>query len=239
MNVPAVQIPQYTVAVPTISNAASDDFVVTAHATTPSIWVITDPISGQSVDNLAPAQPSPFTGAYGSGTTHLTWGANGEGDLEGYRLYRGTSAAFVPSLANRIATPSGTTFDDVGPAGRFYKLSAADVNGNESSFALLTPGATTDVESVEPMEFALSGAQPNPARGGDLNVAFALPDDAPAQLELLDVSGRRVRSREVGSLGTGRHVVNLAQGRSVPAGMYWLRLSQGAQKSRKRVVVIE
>jgi hypothetical protein len=69
----------------------------------------------------------------------------------------------------------------------------------------------------------LHGVRPNPARGNALHVAFALPSAAAARLELVDVSGRQVRSRDVGSLGTGRHTINLAEGRSVAPGIYWVR----------------
>ena len=239
-SVPATQQAQYLVAVPTISNAAANDFVVTAHTTTPSIWFTSNTISGQSVDNLAPAQPTQLTAAYSAGQTHLQWTANAEPDLGSYRLYRGTSADFTPAIGNRIASQIATSYADVGAAGGYYKLSAVDVNGNESSFALITPDQTTGAEGGDhPVAFALEGVRPNPARGDGVEVAFALPSGASARLELLDVSGRRVRAREVGSLGAGRHTVNLTEGRSVNAGVYWVRLTQGADQRTARVVVIQ
>ena len=70
-------------------------------------------------------------------------------------------------------------------------------------------------------------------------MAFALPSKAAARLELLDVSGRQVRSREVGSLGVGRHTVNLSEGRRVAPGIYWIRLTHGASQRTTRVAVIE
>jgi hypothetical protein len=238
-SVPAVQQAQYVVEVPTISNAAPNDFVVTAHTTTPSIWFISQPTSGQSVDNLAPAQPTLLTAAYSGGQTNLAWAANTEHDLGAYRIYRGTSAGFTPAVGNRIATPISTRYADVGAAGSYYKLGAVDVNGNESSFALITPGQTTGVGGEIPVVFALEGVRPNPASGNGLHVAFALPSGAAARLELLDVSGRRVLVREVGPLGVGRHTVNLAEGRSVASGLYWVRLTQGANRRTTRVAVIE
>ena len=59
LSVPALQQAQYVIAAPTISNSAPNDFVVTAHTTTPSIWFISNAVSAQSLDNLAPAAPSP------------------------------------------------------------------------------------------------------------------------------------------------------------------------------------
>ena len=212
---------------------------MTAHTTTPAIWFISLPVSVQSVDNLAPAQPTLLTGAYASGQTNLQWAANSEHDLGGYRLYRGASAGFTPAIGNRIATPTSTSYADVGTSGSYYKLSAVDVNGNESGFALLTPGGTTGVDADSPVAFALDGVRPNPSNGSSLNVAFALPTASAAQLELLDLAGRRLLTREVGSLGAGRHRVNLAEGRRVPAGLYWLRLTQGAKQRTTRVAVVD
>jgi hypothetical protein len=103
-------------------------------------------------------------------------------------------------------------------------------------FVNASPTSGSDVDSLG---FALAGARPNPTRGRGLNVVFALPTGATARLELLDLSGRRVLLREVGSLGAGRHTVNLAEGRRLAPGLYWVRLTQGANRRSTRVVVIE
>jgi hypothetical protein len=60
-----------------------------------------------------------------------------------------------------------------------------------------------------------------------------------SEIELLDVSGRRVLAREVGSLGGGRHAVNLAEGRRVAPGLYWVRLTQGANQRTTRVAITQ
>jgi hypothetical protein len=86
---------------------------------------------------------------------------------------------------------------------------------------------------------ALEGVRPNPSRGTGLSVAFALPTAAAARLELVDVSGRRLRLEEVGVLGAGRHTVDLAQGRKVAPGLYWVRLTQGANQRVTRAAVLE
>ena len=127
---------------------------------------------------------------------------------------------------------------DVGSPGSCYKLSAVDVNGNESDYALVTPSGTTAVENQGRLAFALEGVRPNPASGDRLTVSFALLAAAPARLELWDVSGRRVMPREVDSLGAGRHVVDLEAGHSLAPGRHLLRLSQGTDQQSARVAVI-
>ncbi len=233
----------YGLIAPTLadSNGAGphlSSFFVRATTSTPSVYYDSAPDSGWSVDNLAPAAPSPFTGAYASGATHLHWGPNAETDLWYYRVYRGASSGFVPGPGNLIATRSDTGYTDVGPSGGYYKLSAVDVNGNESGYSLLTPSGTTTVDDGGPIAFALEGVRPNPLRGQGLVVHFALPADAPARLELLDVGGRRVAARDVGVLGAGRHAVDLAPGQALPAGVYLVRLVQGRQSRTSRVEVL-
>jgi hypothetical protein len=238
-SVPALQQSRYVVAVPTVSNAGPNEFVVTASTTNPSIWYISDPASGQSVDNLAPATPAPFTAAYSGGATHLHWGRNSEPDLNSYHVYRGGSAGFAPAPGNQIASPSDTGYVDAGPAGSYYKLSALDVNGNESGYALVTPATTLSVGDGTALVFALEGVNPNPSTGARLAVSFTLPVVAPARLELLDVSGRRMVAQEVGTLGAGHHSVELALGRRLPAGLYLMRLTQRGTSRTTRVAVVE
>jgi hypothetical protein len=79
----------------------------------------------------------------------------------------------------------------------------------------------------------------NPARGRALVVDVALPSADPARLEVLDVMGRRVAMRELGSLGTGRHSVDLGAGQRFAPGVYLLRLTQGNDARVARVTVID
>lgn len=83
--------------------------------------------------------------------------------------------------------------------------------------------------------FALPGASPNPSKGA-LTVGFSLPNSSKATLSLYDVAGRRVVSREVGSLGAGRHTVTLAE--RLRAGMYVIQLSQDGRSLTSRAAVV-
>ncbi len=237
-SVPALQQAQYFVAVPTVTNAAADTFVVTTSTTAPTIWIASDPASGQSVDNIPPLAPAAFTGTYSAGAAHLTWSPNAENDLAGYKLYRGTTPGFLPSPANLVATVTTTTYDDPAAiSGNYFILRAADVNGNLSVFALTQAGQVLGVGPETNVAFALQAPE-NPARGSSLRVAFALPAASPARLALLDVAGRKVSEREVGVLGAGRHSVDLGAGATLAPGLYMVRLEQGAAVRTARVVVL-
>ena len=83
--------------------------------------------------------------------------------------------------------------------------------------------------------FSLHRVRPTPSRGR-LGVDLSLPDARPARLELIDVAGRRVAAREVGSLGAGTHHVELAS--DLRAGVYLVRLTrEGLARTTKAVVL--
>jgi hypothetical protein len=48
-----------------------------------------------------------------------------------------------------------------------------------------------------------------------------------------------IASRDVGALGAGRHVVDLAGERRLAAGVYLVRLTQGGQQRTTRAVVLD
>ena len=95
----------------------------------------------------------------------------------------------------------------------------------------------TSVDVPSNLAFALHGAQPNPSPGL-FKVAFTLPDAASAQLELVDIAGRRVAEQQVGVLGAGHHVVDLTGGRNMPAGVYLVRLNRAGATLTTRVSVV-
>ena len=60
----------------------------------------------------------------------------------------------------------------------------------------------------------------------------------PVQLEIFDLAGRRVSSPEVSGPGPGRRLVTVAAGRSLPVGVYAIRLSQDGRALSTRGAVI-
>ncbi len=85
-------------------------------------------------------------------------------------------------------------------------------------------------------EFAVHGAYPNPA-SGPFRVEFSLAGSEAGTLGIYAVNGRRVASREVGSLGRGRHVIRFAE-RFSP-GIYWVRLSQAGNTRTVKTAIIK
>ena len=146
-----------------------------------------------------------------SGGTYLTqWDSSGTGNGQ-----------FVPS---GVATDA---------AGDLYVLES--VNNRIQKFA---PDHSVSVPVTGPTPtFAIEGVYPNPARSKVLTVQFDLPTAAPANLQVLDIVGRRVADWDLGSPGTGRHSASLATGARLPPGVYAVRLTQGLNQRTAPLVV--
>ena len=215
-------------------------FMVQARAAGGVAFWNSAPDSTYSVDNLPPLPPSSLSGAYGGGATHLHWAPNHESDLAGYRLYRGASAGFMPAPSNLVASPADTGYADPGAAGGFYKLSAVDINGNESGFALLTPSGTLDVGDETPREVALALASPNPARG-TVSFRVSLPAPGRVSLAVYDAAGRLVRQLIDGEGQAGERIELWDGGdsnrRRCANGLYFAVLHASDRKIVRRIVI--
>ena len=119
---------------------------------------------------------------------------------------------------------AGATGVDVeGPAGPGM--------GERSDIAIEPPSSG----STTPTGFALHSVIPQPSRG-TLRVDFTLADDGPATLELMDVTGRRVITRDLGGLGPGRQTIVVAEG--LPVGVFLVRLTQAGRALVKKAAVL-
>ena len=185
------------------------------------------------MDGVVPAQVSLVSAAAGPDRVLLVWHV-----ADGFS-FRGT-------VERRS---EGTDWQPLGEAGadgtgRIEYEDRAVAAGERYVYRLayLEDGAehrTTEtwVDVPRPLTLALEGLRPNPAVR-ELTASFTLPSAAPATLELLDLAGRRVSGREVGSLGPGRHALRLDQSPQLAPGVYWLRLTQGGRALTARGVVV-
>jgi len=218
-------------------------FMVVGRNANGSMYWLSAPDSGYSVDNLPPAVPTALSGEYRAGTTTLSWGASAEPDFDFYELYRGTSPSFVPGLGNLLVSQPGAGYADAAGQPYHYKLSAVDVHGNRSGFALLTPPGTVDVVGKgPPARLSLSPAQPNPVVR-ETEFRFALPRAGPVKLKLFDAQGRQVRELANGWLPAGEHSARWdgrdGAGRRVPSGLYICRLEADGRTVTRRLAAIQ
>src|SRR5207342_3335138 len=95
-------------------------------------------VQASVADTSPPTAPSGLSATVVGTTVNLSWAASSDNvGILRYNLYRGTSAGFTPSLANRIAQPSTTLYSDIGLAAGtyYYKLTAEDAAGNVSGLS--------------------------------------------------------------------------------------------------------
>jgi len=229
-DLPAAQLSGYALTLPTGQDstgggAADEAFMIEAYDDSLHHWW-SGALDAHSVDNLAPAVPAPFTGQYTPSATYLQWNPNTESDLAGYRVYRGSSMGFVPSAANRIATPTSPNWTDPGGVPYVYKLSAVDIHGNESGFAIVVPTGALGVDG-SPQSLAFALASTNPSHG-DVTLRLALPAAAHVRVAIYDAAGREVRSladrdQPAGTLALAWGGEDEAGGLA-PSGLYFARL---------------
>ncbi|HNG94703.1 MAG TPA: hypothetical protein PLB32_18015, partial [Acidobacteriota bacterium] len=92
-------------------------------------------VSGFPVPDFdPPAAPSGLLATAGTASVNLTWTANGESDIAGYNLYRGTTIS-GPYTKINVSLITGTFYTDTGLTNGtpyFYVLRAVDTSNNES-----------------------------------------------------------------------------------------------------------
>jgi hypothetical protein len=168
-----------------------------------------------------------------SDRVHVEWSSSLASGTRGELSRREASGMWAP-LATLEADGSGrfVYVDRSVVAGRTYgyRLAVA-VDG-----LVLTP----EVEIVVPptMEFALGPARPNPTQA-DIAIDFTLPDDRAVRIEIADVQGRIRARRNLDSPEPGRNTVTIARRGELPPGLYWIRLSRGAEAKSVRVAVLK
>jgi hypothetical protein len=165
------------------------------------------------------------------GLVRLVWYAPDDAALTA-TVYRRTDAGEWAALG--LVSPDGAgrmVFEDreVAAATRYhYRLGVLEDTGETFT------GEVT-VEVPAGVALSIDHVHPNPS-DRQMWVTFSLPGDEPATLELMDVSGRRVRAHTVS--GAGRHTVDLATGSRLAPGVYLMRLTQAGRVAVKRVSVI-
>jgi len=223
-------------------------FQVIAHTADPSLFWVSAPDSGYSVDNLSPAAPLNFAGAQTQAQEmQLTWDPNVETDLSHYALHRDTEPGFTPGADNLIGEPSVPELIDdqwSWDAGYYYKVAAVDANGNKSDYAELGPeGVTGGGSPGVPDAFALGQNVPNP-----FNPTTTIQYDVSAgggavTLQIFDVSGRLVRTLVDGRQTPGSKSVvwngTNDRGQGVASGIYFYRMTAPQFLSTRKMVLLQ
>ena len=125
-------------------------------------------------DVIAPAAPRGLTSVTGDGEVFLSWYANTEGDVAGYRIYESGCASGPGCPYDRVGTTNGTSFIVTGLTNgvtRYFAVAAYDRAGNESD---LTYQDLQDTPRPEGFGRALTEYGAAPATAGYDFSAFAV-----------------------------------------------------------------
>ncbi len=248
----AYHLDMYSEVVPTLfdSSAVTTEmhyFQVIAHTADPEEYWISDAQSGYSVDNLAPCPPLGLAGeqSYSPEGLALSWDPNTEEDLLNYRVYRGLSDDFVPGPGNLLSCPTDTFSFDGGwhwSENYWYKVSAVDIHGNESPFAVLGPSEITgDDTPGTPHAWFLGQNYPNPFNPTTV-IAFSLKAPADVSLRIYDAGGRLVRTLvdaryEAGSFRVEWNGLD-SSGMQAASGVYFYRLKASDFDGTRKMVLL-
>ena len=223
---------------------------VLASGTVDPAW----PADGRALCTAAGDQSYPRIASDGTGGAIVTWHDHrSDTNYDIYAQHALASGAVDPAWPTDGRVLCSAPSDQGSPAIVADGASGAivtwhDYRGGATSdiyaqrvdrYGLLGGIVPNSVPGEATLAFALDPVRPNPARGSTLRVHFTLASAAAASLEFLDVAGRRIAAREVGSLGPGHHWLDLGAGRRLTPGLYLVRLRQGASVRVTRVVVLD
>ena len=186
------------------------------------------------------SQPTLVTFANAIALPHqvsLAWQAQGGAALTGdvqRRLPGGVWATLTPPVVADVSGRMPYLDASVSP-GTSYEYQLI-ITQPPASAGWVTCSVAVDVP-LEVQHLVLGPARPNPTQT-DIIVSFSLPTNAPATLQILDLSGRKLYAREVGSLGPGSLTLNLGTNVNLRSGIYFLRLAQSGQEATSRISVI-
>jgi hypothetical protein len=180
---------------------------------------------------VVPVLISAINQEYSDGSLTITWDSSAPG-LTGATVYRLEDSEWTRRGA---AARDGRGFrwidEDVVPGSSYHYRLGIERDGEE----IFTGDVTIEIPAVARFAVALIGSNPSQ---GTIQCGVDLESDDVANLSLWDIAGRRVVSRDVGSLGAGHHSVELTQGAALAPGVYVVRLEQGRQAQSLRVSVV-
>ncbi len=250
-NQPAVYLPFYAYAAATyFDSTAADpgdhDFLVVTQTADPFTHWAGPPTGGHSVDNLAPAAPAKLAGEaeFTPEALLLSWDPNEEPDLAAYRVYRAPDPGFTPGPASLIAEPAEPAWRDAGwdQDAWWYKVTALDVHGNESPWAVLGPDGLTGVGDAPVLRSALLGNRPNPFNPRT-EVLYALARESRVTLTIFDAAGRLVRTLCDETQPHGNHAAvwdgRDAMGARCGSGVYLVRFRGDGVAATHRMLLLK
>jgi hypothetical protein len=238
----ALQQDQYECLAPTRADLTSAGvpyatYVTSAHTTTPSVWFVSAPDSGYSVDNLPPAIPSAVAFKYPDA---ITWNDNTDADLAGYCVY---ADSFETGHPDSITTVAESEYDGIAAlierGYHFFRVTAVDRHGNESAYS--SPVIPTGVDALTPLASSLEQNIPNPFNP-TTKIAFSMGKQGHVSLRIYDTAGRLIDVLVDADVHAGNHTVEWhgrdRMNRGVASGVYFYRLETKDFVETKKMILL-
>lgn len=217
----AVQQDQYiqaaeTLADSTIAGVSYTVYCISAHTALPSLWYVSPPDSGYSIDNMAPAPPPNFRM---ESENELAWDMVPDDDFQYYSVY-GTASPDFEEDRVLIGYTIGLGMElSAGDIFNYYHVTASDYAGNEG-YPSTVENAFAGLPEKEdlPHAFSLGPSRPNPFSEATV-IRFDLPEPCQVSLSVYDTGGRLVAVLADGEYPAGRHSIVWSIGDHVDGGL--------------------
>jgi hypothetical protein len=128
-------------------------------------------------------------------------------------------------------------------------IARADTTASSLSCVLPTPSTTLTLAlevceeggvrlfAGNAVEFGIYNAYPNPVTGDRLTVEFALLEDVPSRMVLVNATGQEVFSQDVAFVPGGAIQQLVIPMSAIGNGVYTLRLRNGTQTATRKILV--
>jgi len=213
--------------------------------------------------NDPPATPQNFqvttyTGFYPY-RPKLTWSANTEPDLAGYRIERKIdSGNWTVPLNGADVAPGVTEFIDMeiliwnnnNNQNAYYRMRAFDNEGLYSAYTpiksidfhiMLKISPQKDITLTIPDKFELSQNFPNPFNP-ETTIRFALPVESEVTVKIFNIQGQLVKELLKERIQAGYHQIvwdgTNAQGESLTSGVYFYKMNANSYSELRKMILV-
>jgi hypothetical protein len=241
MEVSAVQFAEYAAVVPTLYNDVESTFKVLGK-TEGGIVAETEPMSGTSVDNIAPAVPGGLAAAGLETGIKLTWTESEDKDFNYFEIYRSETQGFTPTSAELIGNSVEALYVDnnvVSSTDYYYVVTAVDISGNVSEFSNEVKAILTGVELEGgiPTNYALRQNYPNPFNP-TTSIKFSIPETSSVKLTVFDVTGREIAELVNKEMNAGYYSVNW-DASHISSGIYLYKIEAEKFVEVKKMILLK
>ncbi len=207
-----------------------------------------------TIDQTLPVELSSFSAlATPQNFSMLSWTTQSETNVSGYYLFRNTSNdlasaerinAFIQAYNTSQETYYSFTDREVTTGTWFYWLQHIDMNGAFEFHGPvnLTLTGNSGETPIIPMSTSLQNAYPNPFNP-NTTVSYGLAKPSAVSLIIYNGKGERIRSLFSGQKSAGIFRVNWDgtsdSGRTVPTGMYFVRMVAGKYSSSIKLILMK